>query len=185
MKKILLIATTSLFLLVSACAQISTETEVDKSTDFSQLKTYRWGKNITSMQKTGKTVDRVIQELGETANDNIPPAVNKELASKGYTLLEEGKPDFIVQYSLKSTVGEQSSRQTYVPGSTYITGIDQAGAMILGKMTIFILEPDSFKLIWRGEAETIIKNDGKALVRINKIVKKLMDDFPSRNPSHK
>ncbi|WP_455223231.1 DUF4136 domain-containing protein [Kaarinaea lacus] len=175
-----IIAVTSLLLLVNACAQISTKTELDKSTDFSRLKTYQWGKSTTEMQKTGKTLDRVIEDIGTIAEDNIPSAVDDELAAKGYTQIKEGKPDFIIQYALKSTVEEQFRRETYVPGATNITPMDQAGAMVIGKMTLYFLEPGSFKLLWRGEAETIIKADGKTKVRITKTVKKLLDDFPAR-----
>lgn len=175
-----LIAVTCISLLITACPTISTKTEFDKTTDFSQLKTYRWGKSTMDMEKTGKTLDRVIEDVGTIANDNIPPAVNEELKVKGYTLIEEGKPDFIVQYALKSTVEEQQRRETYVPGTTHVTSIDQAGAMVLGKMTIYILEPDNFKLLWRGEADAIIKADGKTRTRINRTIKKLMEDFPAR-----
>ena len=175
-----LIAAASLLLLLSACSQVSTKTEFAKDTDFSQLKTYRWGKSTTDMEKTGKTLDRVIEDVGTIANDNIPPAVNEELKTKGYTLIEEGKPDFIVQYALKSTVEEQYRRETYAPGATAGTPINQLGAMVIGKVTIYVLEPDSFKLLWRGEADAIIKADGKTRTRINRTVKKLMDDFPAR-----
>jgi hypothetical protein len=180
MKRNPLFATISLMLLVSACSQISTKTEFDKGTDFSQLKTYRWGQSTTDMEKTGKTLDRIIEDVGTIANDNIPPAVNEELKAKGYTLIEEGKPDFIVQYALKSTVEEQQRRETYAPGATSTTSIDQVGAMVLGKMTIYVVEPDSFKLLWRGEADAIIKADGKTKTRISNTIKKLMDDFPAR-----
>ena len=175
-----LIVVTTILLLASACSPISTKTEFDKDTDFSQLKTYRWGESTTNMEKTGKTLDRVIEDVGTIADDNIPPAVDEELATKGYTLIKEGKPDFIIQYALKSTVEEQFRRETYVPGTTTQSKIDQAGAMVLGKMTIYFLEPDTFKLLWRGEADAIIKADGKTRTRIIRTVKKLLDDFPSR-----
>lgn len=180
MKTKLLTTLTGISLLLGACTSISTKTEFDKATDFSQLKTYRWGQSTTDIEKTGKTLDRIIEDVGNIANDNIPPVVNEELKTKGYTLIEEGKPDFIVQYALKSTVEEQQRRETYVPGTSHVTSIDQAGAMVIGKMTIYVLEPDSFKLLWRGEADAIIKADGKTRTRINRTVKKLMDDFPAR-----
>ncbi|MCI0504588.1 MAG: DUF4136 domain-containing protein [Gammaproteobacteria bacterium] len=180
MKTIQFITIAGIVGIITACAQISTKTELGKEADFSQLKTYSWGASNVELEKTGKTVDRIMKDAGVTVTDNIQPAVNKELAAKGYTLITEGKPDFIVQYSLKSEIAEQFRRETYAPGAVAPSSTEQAGAMVLGKMTIYILDSESFNLLWRGEAETIVKADEKTRSRITSTIEKLFSDFPSR-----
>lgn len=170
-------------LIATACSQTPINTEYDKSTDFSKLKTYAWGKNTINTEQTGKTVDRVVDDIGRTVTRIIPELVNSELAAKGFTLTEKEKPDFIVQYSAKSKVEKLVTREMYAPGaSTAPSNIDQAGTMMIGTLTIYMLEPDTMKLLWRSQMDTIIKFDGKETNRITRVIRNMFSNFPPPPP---
>ena len=172
-------------LIVAACTQTPIKTDYDKSVDFSQLKTYAWGETTINMERTGQTVDQVVQKLGTTITDNLPGLVNAQLESKGFTLIkaEKEKPDFIVQYSLKNTVEKIMNRQSYAPGAVNTTSpVDKTGTMMMGTLKIYMLRAGTMKLLWRSEVDTIMKFDGKEINRLNRVVDKMFKDFPPNQP---
>ena len=181
MNTLKLITTLATAVLISACSQITTTTEYDKNTDFSRLKTYKWGEGTLSVDKTGNAVDRAMEHLATMVRDEIQPLVNKKLAAKGFEHIEEGNPDFVLQYAAKGQAYDVYSRETYAPGAVSPgTTVQRGGAMMIGKLTLYVLEPGTFKLLWRGESETIIKGDDKSSMRFEKTIEKILNDFPPK-----
>lgn len=182
MKKMRMTYPLIIIALLTACTQTPTKTEFDKSTDFSKLKSYAWGNNTISIEKTGKTVDRVVEDIGETVKANLQTLVNQELAAKGYTLTDNQKPDFIVQYSAKTKVEKIVTREMYAPGAaTSPSNIDQSGTLQMGTLIVYILEPVTMKLLWRAQTDTIMKFDGKTENRLKRVVAKMFNDFPPKH----
>ena len=170
-------------LIVAACTQTPIKTDYDKSVDFSTLKTYAWGDNTLNMEKTGQTVDQVVEKLAQTVTDRLVPAVDNQLAAKGFTLTDKEKPDFIVQYSIKNTVEKIVTREMYAPGAVSTTSaVDKTGTMMLGKLKIYMLKTGTMKLLWRSEMDTIMKFDGKEINRLNRVIDTMFKDFPPNQP---
>ena len=169
--------------ITTACSQTPITTKYDKSTDFTKLKTYAWGKNTINIEQTGKTVDRKVEEIGRVVTNRIPDLVNAELKAKGFVLADNENPAFIIQYSAKNRVEKIVTREMYAPGSaTAPSNIDQAGTMMIGTLTIYILEPESMKLLWRSQMDTIIKFDGKERNRITRVIRNMFSEFPPPAP---
>ena len=169
--------------IVAACTQTPIKTDYDKSVDFSTLKTYAWGDNTLNMEKTGQTVDQVVEKLAQTVTDRLVPAVDNQLAAKGFTLTDKEKPDFIVQYSIKNTVEKIVTREMYAPGAVSTTSaVDKTGTMMLGKLKIYMLKTGTMKLLWRSEMDTIMKFDGKEINRLNRVIDTMFKDFPPNQP---
>lgn len=179
MKSTKLIYLLAAVLLVNGCSQISTTSEKDQAADLSILKTYAWGDNAININRTGETVDRIINNITVMVRDNIQPIVDKHLAQKGYTRIKEGEPDFIVQYSATGNV--QKARQGNMPApvaSERQSELMRSGVIVIGNLTISLLQPGTNKVLWRGQGETLVKGDGSTTTRLKKVVAKIFQEFP-------
>lgn len=180
MKSTKLIYLLAAILLVDGCSQISTTSEKDQAADLSILKTYAWGDNAISVNRTGETVDRVIDNITVMVRDNIQPIVDEHLAQKGYTRIKEGEPDFIVQYSATGNVQKKAQEiDMRAPVVTEQSAeLMRSDVIVIGNLTISMLQPGTNKVLWRGQGETLVKGDGSTTTRLKKVVAKIFQEFP-------
>ena len=167
-------------LVLNGCSQISTKSEKDQAADLSILKTYAWGDNVINVNRTGETVDRVIDNITVMVRDNLQPIVDEHLAQKGYTRIKEGEPDFIVQYSATGNVQKAHQSDMRAPVvADRPAELMRSDVIVIGNLTISMLQPGTNKVLWRGQGETLVKGDGSTTTRLKKVVAKIFQKFPA------
>jgi hypothetical protein len=143
------------------------KTDYDHHVNFSQYKTYSWGKIETS---------------NPLWDERIKEAVNRELARKGWT---EVPSDGDVTIMAISTTHERPTLRTFYdafPGwrwggfgesTTYVENYE------VGTLVIDMFDSRSKKLMWRGSAsDTLPDKPEKAMKDLEKSVDKMFGHFP-------
>ena len=142
-------------------------TDYDHHANFSQYKTYSWGK---------------VETQNPLWDDRIREAVNRELAKKGWT---EVPADGDVTIMAIGTTHERPLLRTFYdsfPGwwwggfgesTTYVDNYE------VGTLVIDMFDSRSKRLIWRGSAtDTLPDKPEKAMKDLNKSVEKMFEHFP-------
>lgn len=143
------------------------KTDYDHHANFSQYKTYSWGKIETS---------------NPLWDDRIKEAVNRELAKKGWTEVPSHGDATIMAIN---TTHERPTLRTFYdafPGwrwggfgesTTYVENYE------VGTLVIDMFDTRSKKLIWRGSAsDTLPDKPEKAVKDLEKSVDKMFEHFP-------
>ena len=156
-------------LLASTLPAFSREvkTDYDHHANFSQYKTYSWGK---------------IETPNALWDDRIKEAVNRELEKKGWT---EVPSDGDVTIMAVGTTHERPTLRTFydgVPGWRW-GGFGEATTYVdnyeVGSLLVDMFDSRSKRLIWRGSAtDTLPDKPDKAMKDLNKSVEKMFEHFP-------
>lgn len=178
----------SIVLLLAACSDWQISSDYLPETDFSQLHTYRW-----YPQSTIDDRDRAYLG-GDIADRRIRGIIDELLAARGYRLIDEGIPDFQVNYDVLTE--DRQEIQTYntyggfAPGWGYgghygYGGLASTTSEVVeykqGQLFVDILEPGDDILIWRGTAEGRLAPKQSAEQRekqSRKILGKILANFP-------
>jgi len=155
----------------------------DKSTDFHRFKTYKW----------------VILKDAPTANDlvakQIKEAVDKELAAKGLTKIDDDSADLFVGY--QAGVGQQKQFTSfssdwgygggwyrggwYGPGGGMSTTAGSTSTIYVGQLAVDIYDSANHDLVWRGVASKTLDPKAKPEKQqknLAKAVTKLLKNYP-------
>jgi hypothetical protein len=161
--------------LLAAAASFATEvkTDYDRSTDFSQYKTYSWEK---------------VQTKDQLWVDRIKQAVNSALAGKGWTEVPSGGNVAIV--AIEMTKNQQTLNTFYDGfgrGWRWGGGFGDSTTTVdnykVGTLVVDLFDANSKKLIWRGSSsDTLSSKSDKNIKELDKGVEKMFDHFP---PSEK
>ncbi|WP_455201393.1 DUF4136 domain-containing protein [Kaarinaea lacus] len=163
---------------IIGCTSIKTNTSHDSSVDFSQLKTYAWGKNDTHVGRLGRGADAKLEGVEDMARREIQPIIDAELAAKGFVIDTSGNPDFLIRYIATGSV-QNDIPQTYYPGSPpSLTHAATIGTFMMGAVQIEVINPDTNKLMWQGYGETPITGDGTRTTKLTRALRKILRDFP-------
>jgi hypothetical protein len=156
-----------LFATASFAQQV--KTDYDRSTDFSQYKTYSWEK---------------VQTQDPLWVDRIKEAVNAELTAKGLTPLEAGGQIAIVAVELTQN---QQSLNTFYDGFgggwRWGGGFGNATTTVdnykVGTLVVDLFDANTKKIVWRGSSsDTLSDKSGKNIKNLDKGVQKMFDHFP-------
>ncbi len=164
-------------LALAACSGISTTSDWDQSYDFSSLSTYAW---MEQGLEAG---------VSEILLRRMYAAVDDDLATKGFTLTEPDRADFLMAYH----TGTQDRQQydTYGYGAGGWWGGYWGGGMTTttvrtyteGTLILDMISREENELIWRGSASKTIDQMDSPEQRVNTVqaaVAKLLKDFPPR-----
>ena len=161
------------------CAPIKVSSQQDQQVDIANLNTYAWGVNSLTADRVAGSVNEVIQNVENMARRDIQKLTDAELANKGYRIAEQGKPDFLVRYTARGQAQGSLERNNYAPAeSPYL--VNNAGTFLIGYLTIDILDPETQQIIWRGNAEAVIKGDGTSNTRLKRTIEKILKKLPSK-----
>ena len=161
-----------LFAATASFAQ-QVKTDYDRSTDFSQYKTYSWEK---------------VQTPDPLWVDRIKEAVNAALAAKGWTQTPSGGSVTIV--AIEMTHNQQTLDTFYNGfggGWRWGGGFGDATTTVdtykVGTLVVDLFDANSKKLIWRGSSsDTLSDKSDKNIKNLDKGVQKMFNHFP---PSEK
>ena len=166
------------------CSGIEVSQDYDKEATLSNLNRYAW--QSETQAKTGDV--RVDNPL---LNNRIRKAVETNLENKGMQESADSVPDFWIKYEY---VIRQKVRSSGVRtgvgfgygGSGSFGGIGVSrGADVRsydeGLLVIDVMEPESGKLLWRGQATFYVSehsNPEESTEQINTVIQKILNQFP-------
>ena len=163
-----------LLIFLSSCSAVSVYSDFDKSTDFSQYKTYAFHK---------KGIDKV--QISEFDKKRILQAIDIELGKKG--MIKSENPDLLISFSTKEReridVNQYNAGWGYGwgfgwnpylwGGQTYVSSSTE------GTLYIDLIDAKKKELVWEGEGVGYLtKNRSQKEALINEFVAKILLQFP-------
>jgi hypothetical protein len=153
-----------------------TKTDYDRDANFSNYKTYSWGKVHT---ENPLWVDR------------IKDSVNSALAAKGWNEVDSGGSVSIMAMEITET---HRTLNTYYDsfgggwrwgrGGGFGDATTTEDTYRVGTLVIDLFDTNTKMLVWRGSASDILSNKSdKNIKNLNKGVAKLFSDFPPQPKS--
>jgi len=141
----------------------------DKSADFSQYKTYTWGRGTPAKNPLW--------------DQRIMESVDKQLAAKGLQkVAPDANPDLIVLYH--AAVGSETQMNTTTTGGWgWAWGGGMATTTVdkipTGELSVDIGDAKTKKLLWLGASnDTLADNPDKNQKKLDKAVEKMFKKFP-------
>jgi hypothetical protein len=173
LSRITIYGTVLMTLLGSALAR-HIQTDFDHQTNFSQYKTYSW---------------QEIKASNTLWDQRIKDAVNAQLASKGWTQVDNGGDVSIV--AIKTTKTQRTLQTFYdgMGGGWRWRGMGGFGESTTteqdykeGTLVVDMYDSGTKQLVWRGSAEeTLSDNAEKNEKSLDKGVAKMFKSFPPRS----
>ena len=171
----------------TACSSVRTQYDFDPSADFSAWRTYAW--YPSGSPPTGDP--RLDNPL---LHGRIEAAVDRTLGDRGFTRLEDGTPDFYVNYHLSTEerLDVRTINRTYVGGPRgrrwggagwggvgwTETRVDQFEE---GTLVIDFVDSSLRRLVWRGSGTRRLSRDpqpDRLTGRVNEAVDEILGQFP-------
>lgn len=169
--KAMLVSTASILFLAGISSAQQVKTDYDRNANFSQYKTYCWGK-----VKTSDALDV----------DRIKNAVNAVLQTKGWTQVDSGGDASVM--AMEITHDQQTLNTFYdgFGGGWGWRGFGDLGEATtttytyeVGTLVIDLFDSRTKKLLWRGSSsDTLSNNSNKNIRNLNKGVQKMFRHFP-------
>lgn len=166
-----------LFVLITACASVTTSYDFDKTADFKKGMTYNWDKHVQEL---------AINQLNK---DRITNAVDTEMAARGYT--KSDNPDFLVDLHVKLEQEESATATTtgaggygrwgYGWGGGFSTTTVDVNKFVNGTLFINVIDKASEKIVWQGRGEKTIDDKltpEKRDAQINAAVAAIFKKYP-------
>lgn len=161
-------------LLGSGCSVTKTHFDYDREFDFASLRTYAWEPKPDDAPRAPTTVT-------DPVKDQVVAAVERELASKGFSQVPEGS-DFIVAVRIDREVKEQSVDWGAVDEVNLWWETDvETYTYEEGSLMLTMVGGTSQQPIWHGSARRVLDlsaRPDKVTRLINQVVAKLLQKFP-------
>ena len=169
--------------IITSCASVSVSSDYDKSTDFSNYKTYAFYK---------KGIDKV--EISDLDKRRILRAIEANMDAKGFVKSED--PDLLVNIFTKSREKIDIYNNAYYGwypwyygygfygpgyGYGYGFGYNNVSTSVEGTLFIDLIDAHKKELAWQGIGKGILassKNIDKKVERINEFVTEIMMQYP-------
>ena len=149
-------------------------------TDWSKYHTYAWVDEVHGVPAVGGHPDQIL-------DTQVKEAIDLQMAAKGFTKVDGGKPDLLLGYQLaidreKQINGFGDSWGGWGPGGNSFGSFSASTSTInIGTFVVGMYDPAAKKLVWIGAAQHAIepsKKQEKNQERLNKGAQKLLKDFP-------
>jgi hypothetical protein len=177
---------------LSGCRSMKIHSDWSPDTDFTRLGSWAWSAHPHKSQG-----DQVL-EADTLFEDRVKRAVERQMATKGYQLVERGSEDFqlsfflVVEDKVDVTTINNHYGYGYGPGGPgYHTGwgygpggfgsqtvVDQYQE---GSLVLDVTRSDPLTLIWRGSATARLARETtpeKSEEKVNEAVTKILERFP-------
>ena len=165
----LLLAAAGLLAVALGCnstAPLQVKAQYDDTATFSAMRSFRW---LPGGPTGGSPTVRPL----------LTQAVEAELTGRGYVLIDEGRPDFWVNFhiGIAQRIDMANIGYGFKPGVEPI-GSPPTAALTRGSVMIDVLHPQSRELLWRGVASGLKTSPVKANQRIKEAVRGILAEFP-------
>jgi hypothetical protein len=183
MRRALLFSTLNLLLAATTALGQDVRYNFDKNTDFSKFKTYKW----VIIKDAPAANDLVAKQIRET--------VDKELAAKGLTKIDDDSANLFVGY--QAGVGQEKEFTSfssdwgygggwyrggwYGPGGGMSTTTGSTSTIYVGQLAVDMYDSANRDLVWRGVASKTLDPKAKPEKQqknLAKAVKKLLKNYP-------
>ena len=168
--------------IITSCASVTVYSDYDKSTDFTNYKTYAFYK---------KGIDKV--EISDLDKRRILRAIEANMDAKGFVKSED--PDILVNIFTKSREKIDVYNNAYYGwypwyygygpgygyGYGYGFGYNNVSTSVEGTLFIDLIDAHKKELAWQGIGKGILassKNIDKKVERINAFVTEIMMQYP-------
>jgi hypothetical protein len=172
--------------------KVEIETNVDKTADFSTIKTYAWLPPPPVIQNVAPGAASNPNLTQEVLGPHIVEAVNRQLRARGLTETDRDSADVLIAYGAALTTG--FSRTYLGEHYGYVTGWGSPIPLGLapttsghvyeqGTVVVDVVQRASNRAIWRGSAVTRVQHGRtveERVERINDAAKRMFDRFPIR-----
>jgi Domain of unknown function (DUF4136) len=170
MKRFLLLIISLAFLFsILGCASMSVQTDYDEEVDFSSYKTFAFMK----VKYKHAPKDKIRRNLTEK---RLKLAVEHEMTTKGYKMIEGGRPDIRIIYHIdvknRIDVDHYGYRGWRRPRGTVVRKYKE------GTLVIDFVDPSKDQLVWRGLASGVAGNPEKMEKLINDAVTIILAEYP-------
>lgn len=173
----------------AAGQKLKIETHKDPAADFSAIKTYAWlpPAPLVNNAPDGLTNPTLSQEV---LGPHIVEAVDRQLARRGLTQVDQSTADVLVVYFAAMTVGFQKSYvgeyYGYITGwgSPIPSGLAPSTSSDIyeqGTVVVDLVQRASNRAIWRGSVVTRVHQERKLeerIARINDGTVRMFERFP-------
>ena len=170
-----------LIALAAGCTTIKVASDFDPQANFSALHTYQF-----HLAPADDPADPRVQN--SLLDERIRAAVDTELSTKGFQKLRSGSPDFLVSFhvGVESKLDVTTLNRSYpYYGGYYGAWGGYSETMVReyeqGTLMIDVIDPASGSLIWRGSAQSEVKDlktPEARTKRINVVVERVLAKFP-------
>jgi hypothetical protein len=153
-------------------------------TDWSKYRTYSWVDELQGVPSVGGHPDQIL-------DTQVKQAIDLQMAAKGFTQVDSGKPDLLLGYQLKIDQEKQINGfgdnwgdwSGWGPwgGGGFGSFSASTSSNYIGTFVIGMYDLATKKLVWIGGAQHAIepsKKPEKNQERLNKGAQKLLKDFP-------
>ena len=169
-----------LALALVGCSSVRVSTDYDPQADFSALRSYAW--LAESQPPTGDPrIDNALVDA------RIRGAIDAQLAERGLRRVEAPEADFLVAYhvAVERKLDVQTVYRSY--GRAGWGGAGYSDTVVRdyeeGALLIDFLRPGAGDLLWRGSAQTRLREQRTPEARdgyVREIVAKILDAYPPR-----
>lgn len=165
---------------LAGCTSISVYVEHDPAEAFAGLNSYQWATPTRTVAGDPHTDDPILDA-------RIRYIVDAEFAARGYRMLADGAPDFLVGYHAstreKTQVWALDDYYGYSRYSRYGRGRSTVYTYEEGALILDISTADTHRLIWRAWARAVV-DPGDTQQQRDRVladaVRKMLDKFPPR-----
>jgi hypothetical protein len=163
-----------------ACSGIQVSSDYDPNADFSALRSYAW-----LDARSGVEGDR--EDVTSLLDRRIRSAIDEELASKGFALVDRSKAQVLVSYHLgvEKKLDVDTIYQSYGYRGGYYGGGGIAQTTVReyeeGTMLIDIIDAPAKQLVWRGSGQARLRRTSspeQREERVREAVTEILEDFP-------
>jgi hypothetical protein len=165
-------------LLVVGCATMGVSSFVDRGVNFAQYRTYGWGP-ADALPTGDPRLDS-----NPFFKDHVEGAVDKTLASRGFTRPASGTPDLLIHYHASVTQRLDVNTADRRHGYCYDDCQPRITEYEEGTLVLDFVDPRTNKVVWRGWAKDTIEGvlEDQSLMerRIDEAVRRMMEQFPGR-----
>jgi hypothetical protein len=166
--------------------KVTINTQHDKTFSFKGLKTWTWDPSSKGEVRLATTASADPDRLRDRVEPVLLPAIERELAARGFTPAAE-RPDVYISYWVLVTIGQSSQQMGQfigIPewGLPPIRGATTAiRAYPVGTLLIDAIAPSKRAVVWRGSAQTEIdleRGDAERRKRLEEAVRGILRKFP-------
>jgi hypothetical protein len=171
-------------------AGIKVKIQEDKTFNFAGLRTYAWHLDGASQIKILQNTDDNPEQIRQNLEPIILPAVDQELAKRGFTKVSSGQPDLLVDYYLLIGPGVTSQYQGQFVGAIPEWGLPDFAmstssfkAYEQGSLIIDVISAKDQQIVWRAVAAAEIDRNRTPAQRakiITDAVGQMLKKFPPK-----
>lgn len=155
--------------LLQGCSTVRVETDFDRAADFSRYRTYQWIEHEKHDDENPLMRDELIRS-------HVLGALDAQMAAKGYSRIDAGRPDFLVAYFFVTRNRVDVHHHYGYYWHTY----PSVRRYREGTLIIDVVDPQQRQLVWRGWATGTLHRREQAREDIERSVIKMLDRFPPK-----